>query len=240
MYDNLSKKIVKMMKLDRGLSKAEQRYIVEWKETYDMKDDIVLEAVKRAVAYKGERVSFAYINAIIESWSSKGVKNFSDIIAIDDVFRKKKENKKDNPDKEVKKEPDVEMTGGVTVKLERITDTARIPTKSSSYAAGYDLYADIQTAVTVRPREVVKVGTGLKMAVPDGYFGAIFARNGLAADEQLVPVNGVGICSGHSDEYIVTLINNGNADRTVYPGERIAQLVILPYLPVMFVEGKIG
>lgn len=127
----------------------------------------------------------------------------------------------------------------MTLKVEKIKDNATIPTRGSKEAAGVDLYACIDEPITIQPGEVAKIGTGLKIAVPDGYFGAIFARSGLATKEQLAPANCVGVCdSDYRGEYIVAVINNGNYERTIIPGERIAQLVIIPYLPIVFEETK--
>lgn len=123
------------------------------------------------------------------------------------------------------------------IKIKKLTDTAKTPTRGSEYAAGYDLYADVKEDVQIKPHETVKIGTGLAMEVPDGYFGAIFARSGLAAKEGLRPTNCVGVCdSDYRGEYIVAIHNDSEETRTVTTGERIAQLVVMPYLPVTFDE----
>ena len=77
--------------------------------------------------------------------------------------------------------------------VKKLTDTAKMPTRGSISAAGYDLYADLETPVEIMPHETVMVGTGLSMEIPEGYFGAIFARSGLAAKESLRPANCVGV-----------------------------------------------
>lgn len=123
------------------------------------------------------------------------------------------------------------------IKIKKLTDTAKTPTRGSEYAAGYDLYADVKEDVQIKPHETVKIGTGLAMEIPDGYFGAIFARSGLAAKEGLRPANCVGVCdSDYRGEYIVAIHNDSEETRTVTAGERIAQLVVMPYLPVTFDE----
>lgn len=123
------------------------------------------------------------------------------------------------------------------IKIKKLTDTAKTPTRGSEYAAGYDLYADVKENVQIKPHETVKIGTGLAMGIPDGYFGAIFARSGLAAKEGLRPANCVGVCdSDYRGEYIVAIHNDSEETRTVTAGERIAQLVVMPYLPVTFDE----
>ena len=130
-----------------------------------------------------------------------------------------------------------EIKVAVQIKLKKLSDTAKIPTRGSEYAAGYDLYADIAEAVTIQPHTTAKIGTGLSIEIPDGYFGAVFARSGLASKQGLRPANCVGVC--HSDyrgEYIVALHNDSDTERVVNPGDRIAQLVIMPYLAVDFTE----
>ncbi len=123
------------------------------------------------------------------------------------------------------------------IQIKKLRETAVIPTRGSEYAAGYDLYAVLDAPVTIGAGQTVKIGTGLSIAVPEGYFGAIFARSGLAAKEGLRPANCVGVAdSDYRGEYIVALHNDSEAERTVTPGERIAQLVIMPFLSVEFDE----
>lgn len=123
------------------------------------------------------------------------------------------------------------------VKVKRLTDTAVLPTRGSEHAAGYDLYADVKNQVMISPHETEKIGTGLAIEIPDGYFGAIFARSGLASKQGLRPANCVGVCdSDYRGEYIVAVHNDSNHPRFIDPGERIAQLVVMPYLPVTFDE----
>ena len=124
------------------------------------------------------------------------------------------------------------------IKIKKLKDTAVLPSRGSAAAAGYDLYACLETeSVEITPHTTVKIGTGLSIAVPDGYFGAIFARSGLAAKEGLRPANCVGVAdSDYRGEYIVALHNDGEVTRVVKNGDRIAQLVIMPFLSVEFNE----
>jgi dUTP pyrophosphatase len=81
------------------------------------------------------------------------------------------------------------------------------------------------------------LGTGLSIAVPEGWFGAIFARSGLATKQGLRPANCVGVCdSDYRGEYIIAIHNDSDAVRTVAPGDRIAQLVVLPFQGAEFEE----
>lgn len=123
------------------------------------------------------------------------------------------------------------------IKIKKLNKNANIPTRGSVYSAGYDLYACINEPITITPHSTVKIGTGLAIEIPDGYFGAIFARSGLATKEGLRPANCVGCCdSDYRGEYIVALHNDTNETKLIVPNERIAQLVVMPYLPVEFEE----
>ena len=124
------------------------------------------------------------------------------------------------------------------IQVKKIKESAVIPTRGSSSAAGYDLYACVDVdQVLIKPHEAVKIGTGLSIAVPEGYFGAVFARSGLATKQGLRPANCVGVCDAdYRGEYIVALHNDTGETKIIQNGERIAQLVILPFLPVEFEE----
>lgn len=122
--------------------------------------------------------------------------------------------------------------------IKKLDACAFLPTRGSDHAAGYDLYACLNDGdVTIGAQETVKLGTGLAFALPEGTFGAVFARSGLAVKEALRPANCVGVIdSDYRGELLVALHNDGMVPRTVTHGERIAQLVLLPYLPMEFEE----
>jgi dUTP pyrophosphatase len=123
------------------------------------------------------------------------------------------------------------------IKIKKLRPDAVIPTAGSERAAGCDLRACVGAPVTIGPHKTEKIGTGLAVAVPDGYFGAIFARSGLASKQGLRPANCVGVCdSDYRGEYIVAVHNDTDEPQTISPGDRIAQLVVMPYLPVEFEE----
>jgi dUTP pyrophosphatase len=111
-----------------------------------------------------------------------------------------------------------------------LNEYAKVPTRGSSYAAGYDLYAAIGEPVTVFPGTTVPVTTGLAMEIPEDFFGAIFARSGLATKRGLRPANCVGVVDAdYRGEVIVAIHNDSNEAQQINPGERIAQMVFLPY-----------
>lgn len=121
--------------------------------------------------------------------------------------------------------------------IKRLTDTAVVPVRGSEQAAGYDLFADLSEAIEIKPGETAKVNTGISIAVPEGYFGGIFARSGLSTKKGLRPANCTGVVdSDYRGPVIVALHNDSDAVQVVEPAERIAQLVILPYLAVEFEE----
>lgn len=126
----------------------------------------------------------------------------------------------------------------MNIKIKKLRPDAVIPTRGSEKAAGYDLYACLGGEEReIPPHTTVPIGTGLAIAVPDGYFGAVFARSGLASKQSLRPANCVGVCdSDYRGEYIVMLHNDGDTVRTVMSGDRIAQLVVMPYLDISFQE----
>lgn len=126
----------------------------------------------------------------------------------------------------------------ISIKIKKLRPDAVTPTRGSACAAGYDLYACTGTGETmILPHTAAKIGTGLSVAVPDGYFGAVFARSGLSTKQGLRPANCVGVCdSDYRGEYTVPLFNDSDTPRVIKDGERIAQLVILPYLAVEFDE----
>lgn len=114
------------------------------------------------------------------------------------------------------------------MRIKRLHENAIVPTKGSQHAAGYDLYST--ETVTIRPHETALIGTGWAMEFPGGYFGAIFARSGLASKEGLRPANCVGVIdSDYRGEVKVALHNDSNDLRTIAKGDRIAQLIVMDY-----------
>ena len=115
------------------------------------------------------------------------------------------------------------------IKFKKLNDLAKTPTFGSEYSAGADLYAATSYDIEIWPDETVKVDTGLSVAIPEGYFGAIYARSGLATKQGLRPANCVGVVdSDYRGPVIVALHNDSNIRQIVPAGSRIAQLIISP------------
>ena len=123
------------------------------------------------------------------------------------------------------------------IKIKKMNELAIIPKRGSDEAAGVDLHACISEPIYISPHETVKIDTGIAVELPNGTFGAIFARSGLATKEGLSPANKVGVIdSDYRNSIIVALHNHSNVSRVINPGERIAQLVVIPYVPIEFKE----
>ena len=117
------------------------------------------------------------------------------------------------------------------VRVKLLREGAKLPTYGSAQAAGADLYACLEEAITIAPGETAFVPTGIALEVPVGCAGLIYARSGLACKRGLAPANKVGVVdSDYRGEILVALHNHGKQSQTVENGERIAQFVITPVL----------
>ena len=117
------------------------------------------------------------------------------------------------------------------IQVKKLKPNAVIPTYGSVEAAGADLYACLDDDVTIQPGETAFIPTGLSMEIPRGTAGLIYARSGLACKRGLAPANKVGVIdSDYRGEFIVALHNHGDEAQTVLPGDRVAQLLIVPVL----------
>jgi dUTP pyrophosphatase len=124
----------------------------------------------------------------------------------------------------------------VELKIKKLYENATIPSYGSACAAGADLYS-CEGEMTFEPGETKMVHTGIAMEIPDGYVGLIYARSGIATKRGLAPSNKVGVIdSDYRGEIMVSLHNHSNKTATIEAGERIAQIVITPYLTVNFIE----
>lgn len=125
------------------------------------------------------------------------------------------------------------------VNVKKLRPGAVLPTYGSEFAAGADLYACLEEAVTIAPHETKLISTGLAMELPLGWAGLVYARSGLASKRHLAPANKVGVIDpDYRGEVMVALHNHGTKPQTIDPGERIAQLVLTPYLTARFLEAE--
>ncbi len=117
------------------------------------------------------------------------------------------------------------------MKIKRLNDKAIIPTRGSLNSAGYDLYAVLESdQLEIRPHETKMIDIGWAMEIPVGYFGAIFARSGIASKQGLRPANCVGVIDAdYRGPVKVALHNDSNELQIIIQGERIAQLIIMNY-----------
>lgn len=129
--------------------------------------------------------------------------------------------------------------------MKKVRESAVTPSYGSAYAAGADLYACLEEDVLVGCGKTVMIPTGIAMAIPEGYVGLIFARSGLSCKHGLAPANKVGVIdSDYRGEVMVALHNHNDlgeelseADRsrfTIHHGDRIAQIVFVPYQTAEF------
>lgn len=142
------------------------------------------------------------------------------------------------------------------LKIQRLTDTATLPKKAHPTDACFDIYADIPNetyeykeeepnlfggfsmfsitktgeGVAIKPHETVMVHTGFATEIPHGFWGAIFARSGLASKQGLLPAQGVPVIDEpYRGEWLIPLHNSSNETRVIHHGDRICQFMLLPY-----------
>ena len=122
------------------------------------------------------------------------------------------------------------------VKIKKLRENAIIPTYGSEFAAGADLYACLDESVTIDVGETKLIPTGIALSIPVGFAGLIYARSGLASKRGLAPANKVGVIDAdYRGEVMVALHNHGKQAQTVEAGERVAQMVIAPYIAANFI-----
>lgn len=126
------------------------------------------------------------------------------------------------------------------IKIQRVRENAVLPTRASGGAAGFDLYACLTEPVEIRPRGLCKIPTGIAVALPDKYtVGLIFARSGLGVKHGIAPANAVGVIdSDYRGEIMVGLCNTGSETYLLSPGERFAQLVVMPVFDAVLKEAE--
>lgn len=118
----------------------------------------------------------------------------------------------------------------MNIKVKRMNKEAKLPTRGSEKAAAYDVYAclpDKNALVTIMPHQTMLIGTGLRMAPPEGFYVGVYARSGLSSKEGLRPANCVGVIDeDYRGEYLVAVHNDSEVTRSVRHGDRIAQILL--------------
>ena len=123
------------------------------------------------------------------------------------------------------------------VKVKKLHPAARLPVYGTEFSSGADLCACLEEPVTLQPNETRMISIGIAMEIPVGYAGLVYARSGLASKRGLAPANKVGVVDcDYRGEFFIPLRNHGDVPQTVEPGDRIAQMIITPYLTASFVE----
>lgn len=123
------------------------------------------------------------------------------------------------------------------IKVKKLRPGAQLPTYGTEFSAGADLYACLETEVTILPGETKKIPTGIAMELPAGTAGLIYARSSLGTKRGLAPANKVGVVdSDYRGEFLIFLHNHGPESQTVAHGERIAQLLVTPVFTPGFAE----
>ena len=125
------------------------------------------------------------------------------------------------------------------INVNKLRPDARLPVYGTEFSAGADLCACLDAPVTLQPGETKLISIGIAMEIPAGYAGLVFARSGLASKRHLAPANKVGVIDpDYRGEFFVPLHNHGPVPQTVEPGERIAQMILTPFLTAQFVEAE--
>lgn len=127
------------------------------------------------------------------------------------------------------------IMNNIKVKLKKLCENAIVPSYGTEYAAGADLYALTDNDTTINAHATLLIHTGIAVEIPEGFVGLIFARSGLATKQGLAPANKVGVIdSDYRGEIMVPLHNHTDEPKVICNGERVAQLVIVPYITAQF------
>ena len=125
-----------------------------------------------------------------------------------------------------------EETYGITLKIKRMSDTAILPTRGSKYAAGIDLYADIhEPFITIAPHQTKIIDSGIACEFPEGYFGLVLPRSSIGIKRGLSLANNSGVIDADfRDSIKLAFVNHTDHDVILERGERVAQMILLPYI----------
>lgn len=123
------------------------------------------------------------------------------------------------------------------LKVKKMRDNAILPTRGDSEAAAVDLYACIDEPIVLTPGDTAKIPTGIACEFPEGYFGLIAPRSSVGIKRRLVLLNTVGVIDwSYNGEILMAFKNDGDMRQVIQPGERLAQMILLPYVTYNIVE----
>lgn len=123
------------------------------------------------------------------------------------------------------------------INFKKLDTRATVPMYGTQFSAGADLRAVLDAPIIIEPNETVFLRTGLVVAIPIGYVGLIYARSGIACKRGLAPANKTGVVdSDFRGEIMIALHNHSTTEQTIEPNERIAQMVITPFIQCEYEE----
>ena len=121
--------------------------------------------------------------------------------------------------------------------FKKLDPRASTPTYGTDFSAGADLRAVLDAPITLYPQSSVMIHTGISVAIPEGYVGLVYARSGLACKKGIAPANKVGVIDAdYRGEIMVCLFNHGDNSYTISDGDKIAQMVVTPFVQCEYEE----
>lgn len=125
------------------------------------------------------------------------------------------------------------------LKIKKMKDNAILPTRGSEQAAGIDLYACIDAPITIEPGQTVMFSSGIACEFPEGFWGMVVPRSSVGIKRHLTLPNNVGVIDNdYRNEIFIAFTNVGDKPEVVNPGERVAQMILLPYYTYNIVEAQ--
>lgn len=123
------------------------------------------------------------------------------------------------------------------LKIKKMRDNAILPTRGDAEAAGIDLYACIDGSTTLIPGATAMIPSGIACEFPEGYFGLVFPRSSVGTKRHLILANTAGVIdNSYRGEILMAFTNTGTQNQTIEPGDRLAQMILLPYVTYNIVE----
>lgn len=223
MYEQLTKKIFKLMGIKRDYAaRAEAGYIAKWKEEYKFKDDVIIEATRRAANMN--KATFMYVDGILTNWHTRGVTNYTDILALDDEFKKK---------------------NGKTVEIDKYRKILKVKYHSDKieklkFIDGKSDWVDLRAAedVTLEQGDFYMIDLGISVQIPEGYEMIIAPRSSTYKNFGIIQANSIGIIDesycGNDDVLKMPVIAMRHTE--IHLNNRICQFRIIKHQPALTFE----